>query len=604
MSPLWLFLMRFGPPRWSEYVVQNWTGQRLVIAIPYLWLLIFFLIPFLIVLKISFAEFSPLGRPPYEPVFRWLEEGALQIKLLIGSYVYLFNEPLYVSAWLYSLKVAFFSTVFCLMLGYPMAYAISRSPPTQRNVLLLLIILPFWTSFLLRVYAWIGLLKTDGLINQVLFKWFGIVDEPLAMMNTSFAVYIGIVYSYLPFMILPLYSNLEKHDNTLLEAAQDLGAGPIKSFLRVTLPLSFPGIVAGSLLVFIPAVGEYVIPSLLGRTDQLMVAKLLSDEFFLNRDWPRASAVAIAMLLLLVVPIMVFQRFQNKELQAAEKMKNRRACSPSRCSGWDSPSSTSRSCRWCSFSFNNSRLVTVWDAANSPTVKWYVQLFKDHQILSAAWLSIQVAAATATGAVILGTLAGLVLSRFGPFRGRAFLQGLTTAPLVMPEVITGLSMLLLFVSLEQLFTAWFGWQFDRGFATITIAHITFTMAYVTVVVQSRLAGFDDSLEEAALDLGARPAKVFFRITVPLILPAILSGWLLAFTLSWDDLVVTQFVSGPGSNTLPMVIFSRVRLGVSPVVNALATIMVLVVALGVVLSAILMRRQEQRRKREEQMAAAG
>jgi putrescine transport system permease protein len=256
------------------------------------------------------------------------------------------------------------------------------------------------------------------------------------------------------------------------------------------------------------------------------------------------------------------------------------------------------------FSFNNSRLVTVWDAAHSPTVKWYVQLFKDHQILSAAWLSIQVAACTATGAVILGTLAGLVLSRFGPFRGRAFLQGLTTAPLVMPEVITGLSMLLLFVSLEQLFTHWFGWQFDRGFATITIAHITFTMAYVTVVVQSRLASFDDSLEEAALDLGARPAKVFFRITVPLILPAILSGWLLAFTLSWDDLVVTQFVSGPGSNTLPMVIFSRVRLGVSPVVNALATIMVLVVALGVVLSAVLMRRQEQRRKREEQMAAAG
>jgi putrescine transport system permease protein len=256
------------------------------------------------------------------------------------------------------------------------------------------------------------------------------------------------------------------------------------------------------------------------------------------------------------------------------------------------------------FSFNNSRLVTVWDAANSPTVKWYVQLFKDRQILQAAWLSIQVAAATATGAVILGTLAGLVLSRFGPFRGRAFLQGLTTAPLVMPEVITGLSMLLLFVSLEQLFTTWFGWQFDRGFATITIAHITFTMAYVTVVVQSRLAGFDDSLEEAALDLGARPAKVFFRITVPLILPAILSGWLLAFTLSWDDLVVTQFVSGPGSNTLPMVIFSRVRLGVSPVVNALATIMVLIVALGVVLSAVLMRRQEQRRKREEQMAATG
>jgi putrescine transport system permease protein len=256
------------------------------------------------------------------------------------------------------------------------------------------------------------------------------------------------------------------------------------------------------------------------------------------------------------------------------------------------------------YSFNNSRLVTVWDSVNSPTVKWYVALFKDRPVLDAAWLSIRVAAMSATGAVILGTLAGLVLARFGPFRGRAMLQGLTTAPLVMPEVITGLSMLLLFVSAEQLFMSLFGWQFDRGIVTITIAHITFTMAYVTVVVQSRLASFDDSLEEAALDLGARPAKVFFRITLPLILPAILSGWLLAFTLSWDDVVVSQFVAGPGSNTLPMLIYSKVRLGVNPSVNALATLMVLIVALGVVLAAVLMKRAERRREREIRMADAG
>jgi putrescine transport system permease protein len=318
LGPLWTFLFRYGPPRWTEYVLRNWSGQRLVIGVPYLWLLLFFLVPFLIVLKISFAEFSPLGRPPYEPVFRWLEEGAVQVKLLIGSYVYLLNEPLYVSSWLYSIKVAFFSTIFCLMLGYPMAYAIARSSPTYRNVFLMLIILPFWTSFLLRVYAWIGLLKNDGVINNMLMA-VGVIDEPIAMMNTSFAVYIGIVYSYLPFMILPLYSNLEKHDLTLLEAASDLGAGPVKAFMRITLPQSMPGIVAGSLLVFIPAVGEYVIPSLLGSSDQLMIARLLSDEFFLNRDWPKASAVAIAMLLLLVVPIMIFQRFQNKELEAQKR---------------------------------------------------------------------------------------------------------------------------------------------------------------------------------------------------------------------------------------------------------------------------------------------
>ena len=249
------------------------------------------------------------------------------------------------------------------------------------------------------------------------------------------------------------------------------------------------------------------------------------------------------------------------------------------------------------FSFNNSRLVSVWDTAGSPTLNWYRALFDNDQILGAAWLSIQISAVTATGAVILGTHAGLVLSRFGPFRGRTLLAGFTTAPLVMPEVITGLSLLLMFVTLEQLI----GWPKGRGFTTIAIAHITFAMAYVTIVVQSRLASFDDSLEEAALDLGARPAKVFFRITLPLILPAILSGWLLAFTLSWDDLVISQFVAGPGSTTLPMVVFSKVRLGVSPDINALATIMVTIIGIGVLLSALYMRRQDRKLAREMQMA---
>ncbi|HMA11601.1 MAG TPA: ABC transporter permease subunit, partial [Steroidobacteraceae bacterium] len=256
------------------------------------------------------------------------------------------------------------------------------------------------------------------------------------------------------------------------------------------------------------------------------------------------------------------------------------------------------------YSFNYSRLVTVWDHENSPSLRWYADLFNDRELLQAAWLSVRVAAMSASAAVVLGTLAGLVLARFGPFRGRALLQGLSTAPLVMPEVITGLSMLLLFVSMEQLLQVLFGIQFDRGAITIMLAHITFTMAYVTVVVQSRLATFDDSLEEAALDLGARPAKVFFRITLPLILPAILSGWLLAFTLSWDDVVVTQFVSGPGSNTLPMVVYSRVRLGVKPSINALATLLVLLVATGVVVSAILMKRAERKREREMRLAESG
>jgi putrescine transport system permease protein len=248
------------------------------------------------------------------------------------------------------------------------------------------------------------------------------------------------------------------------------------------------------------------------------------------------------------------------------------------------------------FSFNKSRLVTVWGGFST---KWYGELMGNDQILNAAWLSLKIGALSATLAVMLGTIAGLVLARFGPFKGRTLLSGMTTAPLVMPEVITGLSLLLLFVTMEQLV----GWPAGRGMTTIVISHITLTMAYVTVIVQSRLASMDDSLEEAAQDLGARPAKVFFVITLPIILPALLSGWLLAFTLSLDDLVITSFVAGPGSSTLPMVVFSKVRLGVSPDINALATIFVTIVSIGVAVAGFLMARQQKIRERDVQMALA-
>ncbi len=285
-------------------------GKGLVAAAPALWLAVLFAIPFVIVLKISFSEVR-LAMPPYAPL---IENGRIHPHL--SNYLFLFTDPLYVRSLLYSLQVAAVSTVCCLLIGYPMAYAIARSGGTTRNVLLMMIVLPFWTSFLLRVYAWMGLLKNNGVINNVLL-YLGVIHQPLVLLNTDFAVYIGIVYSYLPFMILPLYSNLEKHDVTLLEAAADLGAHPFTVFRRITLPLSLPGIAAGSLLVFIPAVGEYIIPSLLGRSDQLMIGRVLSDEFFENRDWPVASSVAILMLLLLVVPIMLLQRIQRRTLEAA-----------------------------------------------------------------------------------------------------------------------------------------------------------------------------------------------------------------------------------------------------------------------------------------------
>jgi putrescine transport system permease protein len=286
-------------------------GRSAVTAIPYLWLLLFFLIPFVIVLKISFST-SQIAMPPYEPLLHWASDKVVMVKLNLGNFAFLVEDDLYWRAYLNSIKVAAVSTILCLLIGYPMAYAMARSNPSTRNILLLLVALPFFTSFLLRVYAWIGILKNNGFINNALLS-LGLIDQPIQMLQTDFAVYIGIVYSYLPFMIMPLYANLEKMDVTLLEAAADLGCKPWQGFLKITLPLSKPGIIAGCLLVFIPAVGEFVIPSLLGDPGMLMIGKVLWTEFFNNRDWPVASAVAIALLLFLVIPIMFLDRAQNAE---------------------------------------------------------------------------------------------------------------------------------------------------------------------------------------------------------------------------------------------------------------------------------------------------
>ncbi|HWF98958.1 MAG TPA: ABC transporter permease subunit [Steroidobacteraceae bacterium] len=296
-------------PRIQRFI----RARQLIAGIPSLWLALFFLIPFLIVLEISFSE-PRLAIPPYAPLIAWLHGWPVP-HIHLSSYAELFTDPLYLRSYLYSIMVAAVSTLICLGLGYPMAYAIARAGEAWRTFLLMLIILPFWTSFLLRVYAWIGLLQNDGLINDVLLR-LGLVHHPVTLLQTDFSLYIGIVYSYLPFMILPLYANLEKHDPALLEAAADLGARPLTAFLRVTLPQSLPGIAAGSLLVFIPAVGEYVIPTLLGRTDQIMIGRILSDEFFDNRNWPVASGVAILILLLLVVPIVLLQRVERRQLDA------------------------------------------------------------------------------------------------------------------------------------------------------------------------------------------------------------------------------------------------------------------------------------------------
>lgn len=285
-------------------------GRWLLLLLPVAWISLFFVIPLLIVLKISFAE-SIFAAPPYTQLLQWVGDAVLTIRLNLNNYALLVQDNLYIFAYFNSLGIAAVATFFCLLLGYPMAYGIARAPSRWQILLLLLVILPFWTSFLIRVYAWIGLLSPLGVFNNVLIS-IGIIKEPLVLLNTYFSVCIGMVYSYLPFMILPLYASLEKMDLQLLEVASDLGCRPFSTFLRVTLPLSFKGVLAGTMLVFIPAVGEFVIPELLGGPENLMIGRLLWMEFFNNQDWPVASAITIALLGLLVLPLVALQRLQMK----------------------------------------------------------------------------------------------------------------------------------------------------------------------------------------------------------------------------------------------------------------------------------------------------
>ena len=338
---------------------------------------------------------------------------------MIDNFVHVLEDDLYANTYINSVRIAGISTLISLLICYPIAYGIVRSKPVTRNLLLMAVILPFWTSFLLRVYAWMGLLADQATINNLLIA-IGLVDEPIRMLYTDFAVDLGIVYTYLPFVVLPLYANMEKLDASLLEAAADLGARPINAFLTVTLPLTVPGIIAGALLMFIPATGEYVIPDLLGGGNVQMIGRVLYNEFHANHDWPST----------------------------------------------------------------------------------------------------------------------------------------------------------------------------RGFSTITITHITFSLAYVAVIIQSRLTGMGQDLEEAALDLGAKPFRMLMEITLPRLAPGMLAGWLLALTLSLDDLVIASFVTGPGSSTLPILIYSRIRLGLRPDINAIATIIILSVAIGVAIAAYLMLRQHK------------
>ena len=475
---------------------KTW-GQRLVILIPYLWLAAFFLIPFLIVFRISLSQ-SELAQPPYVPVFD-PAAGLAGLRdfvsaLSLQNYARVASDWLYLSSYLRSVGIALVSTLILLLIGFPIAYGMARAPrrwqrrPVHADRAAVLDLVPDP-----------GLRLDDHpaarrALNQALLA-LGIVDTAPVWLSTDTAIYIGIVYSYLPFMVLPLYATLERMDESLLEAAADLGAPRWKAFWLVTVPLAMPGAIAGATLCFIPIVGEFVIPDLLGGSESLMIGQTLWTEFFSNRDWPAASAVAVVLLLLLLLPLLLYQNFQARARSGALTMRR----------GMSVINVTAVALGLAFlylpivilviYSFNAGRLVTVWAGWST---RWYVALFNDSAMIDAAWVSLRIAFLSATAATVLGTLAALALVRAGRFRGRVLFSGLIYAPLVMPEVITGLALLLLFVAIE----------IERGFWTVTIAHTTLTMGFVAVVVQARLLGFDRSLEEAAMDLGCPPLRPF------------------------------------------------------------------------------------------------
>jgi ABC-type spermidine/putrescine transport system permease subunit I len=555
---------------------QDDGTSRRVAVVPYLWLVCFFVLPFLLILKISLSD-RARARPPYLPQFDFTQGANGIWSFLSGldfeNYTTLLTDSFYFRSYILSLETAVIATVFTLLIAYPMAYGLTRVPQKWRSFLLALVVLPFWISFLIRVYAWMSILKPNGFLDM-LGQSIGLDVGALALLNTKSAVIIGIVYSYLPFMILPLFTVLDKLDDTLLEASRDLGASTWRTFRSITLPLSLPGIYAGCLLAFIPMVGEFVIPDLLGGNDTALIGKTLWTEFFNNQDWPLASAIAIGMLLLLLLPIAALQKAQTR----ADVRQGTAGSSAGR-----SPTAFNLTAVIAGlgfiylpiflvivFSFNDSRLVTVWAGFS---LKWYGMLFQNTQLLQSALLSFKLAFLSATAATVLGVMAALTIVRVRKFRGKNLFSFLVLAPIIIPEMVIGLAFLLLFVAIDL----------PRGFFTLFLAHSTFGLCFVATTVQARLSGFDTTLEEASADLGASGWQTFWKITFPLILPGVLSGWALAFVLSYDDLIISSLVTGPGATTLPMRLYSQMRLGVTPEVNAASTLMVLVAVLVLFLS---------------------
>lgn len=611
------------------------------LAIPAtLWLLIFFVAPLVIVVAVSFMERGRRGGIVQE----WTTEN------------YTYVDDTYKPILERSLYVAGYTTGICLALGYPLAFFIStRKSVRMRQISLFMVILPFWTNFLIRTYAWRVLLGNDGLINTVLLD-IGVIGKPLEIIFTERAVTIGMVYGFLPFMVLPIYASVERFDFRLVEAAHDLGANDWAAFWRVVFPLTLPGVVAGCILVFIPAVGAFVTPDLLGGRDGLMIGNLIQRNFRGTGHWPRGAATSIALMGIVAAGLLVYMLV----VERGSRTPRRVAAGMEAQNQWGATfsqikasvmrpiervtdaisqgiSAVQRSLqlsqvwrirrdmaiRWIGkiglwlnpivcyaflwlpivilvgFSFNDSRSTNRWGGV---TTEWYGNIFNNivgsearfstAEMIQSLQSSMIVSLSATAISTILGTMIALSLVR-SRFFGKPILNGLLYLPVSIPEITQGISLLLFFnVIFDYLERVW-GLDLAFGYATIIAGHVSFNISFVAIVVQARLADMNPRYEEAARDLGANEWRTFWRVTFPLILPGVLAGALLAFTLSLDDFVVTFFTSGVGTTTLTVFVYGLLKLTVTPEINAISTIMILASTLLVGLSLLLQGRSANR-----------
>ena len=526
--------------------------QKVVITTIVGWLVLFVFLPNLMIIATSFLT----------------RDDAHFVKLVftLDNYARLL-DPLYFDVLLHSLNMALIATVACLLLGYPFAWFLAGQPQKVRPLLLFLLIVPFWTNSLIRIYGLKIFLSTKGYLNAFLL-WLGVIDTPVRIMFTPGAVIIGLVYILLPFMVMPLYSSIEKLDKPLLEAAKDLGANKLQTFIRIIIPLTMPGIIAGCLLVMLPAMGLFYVSDLMGGAKNLLIGNVIKSQFLNIRDWPFGSATSITLTVVMGLMLLVYWR--------ASRLLNKMIGRLLR-GGFMTAIYAYLYIPIIILivnSFNSSRFGINWQGF---TTNWYSLLMNNDSLLQAAQHSLTMAIFSATFATLIGSLTAVALYRYR-FRGKPFVSGMLFVVMMSPDIVMAISLLVLFMLLG----------IQLGFWSLLFSHITFCLPFVVVTVFARLKGFDVRMLEAAKDLGASEMTILRKIILPLAMPAVAAGWLLSFTLSMDDVVVSSFVTGPSYEILPLKIYSMVKVGVSPEVNALATILLVFSLVLVIASQIIAR----------------